>query len=373
MSGSLNGLRSRKSLAGGAILGVIAWGLLAVQVARLLSVPSDLLSMVISLAVPLMLSVTLFIGGVGMVVYDLDDLALRISGWTVLGLVLFAGVLGGELAYLQPRFSGSLQLSILVVNVAAGGAVLGFVIGLYDARQRLLLADLRAEYDRTLGLSQRLSVLARILRHDLRNHLNVILGQADAVESDAMDPEIVRAMAAIRKSGRELGTISDTIGRFSAILENPRPEQTTRRVDLAGITRNAIETVQERHAPPPGTFEVSTPESAVVEASPFLPQAVTELVENALVHNTAQTPWISVLVTPIETAGGGFELHITDNGPGIPTDEVAIHDRATETQLNHSLGVGLWLVRWVVTASGGDLVFDTESQAGTSVRIRFVD
>lgn len=48
-------------------------------------------------------------------------------------------------------------------------------------------------------------------------------------------------------------------------------------------------------------------------------------------------------------------------------------DRATETQLDHSLGVGLWLVRWLVTASGGDLTFQTGTDEGTSVRIRFTD
>lgn len=39
------------------------------------------------------------------------------------------------------------------------------------------------------------------------------------------------------------------------------------------------------------------------------------------------------------------------------------------TQLRHASGLGLWLVNWVLTQSGGTLSFETEGIDGTLVRL----
>lgn len=362
---------THKSLAGGVVLGVVAWALLAVQIAEFLSAPPDLFAVIVLLAIPAMLSVTLFIGGIGIYLYDLDDLALRISAWTILGLAMFSLILGGELLYLEPQLDTGLQSSVLLVNVAAGGAVLGFIVGIYDARQHLLHQELREEYNHTIGLSQRLSVLSRILRHDLRNHLNVIIGQAESLQKQSDDPADTEAMKAIQRAGHELETISDTIGRFSTILANPQPDQTVKKIDITRSVSEAIESVKNHHNAPADSFEVIAPESVVITASPFLNQAITELVDNAIVHNDSDTPLVIIEINEFADSNEGIELRITDNGPGIPSEEIRVHNKDIETQLDHSLGVGLWLVHWVVTASDGELSFDTHTASGTTIQLFF--
>lgn len=106
---------------------------------------------------------------------------------------------------------------------------------------------------------------------------------------------------------------------------------------------------------------------------PPFPQAATELVENAIVHNDADTPRIAIDIDELDGGERGTVFRLEDNGPGIPDDEVRIRDLDTESQLEHSLGFGLWLVRWVVTASNAELSFETDGGRGTTVRIHFAD
>lgn len=364
--------RSRKSLTGGLLLGVLAVVLLALPISWLLGAPPELFTVVVLLAIPAMLTLVLFTGAIGIYVYDLDDLALRICTWTILGLVLFTIVLGGELLYLEPVTTNRVPNLVLLVDVAGGGAVLGFLIGLYDAQQRLLFRNLSNEYDRTLGLSQRLSVLARILRHDLRNHLNVIIGHAETLQNHATTHEETVATDAIQESGHALVDISDTIHHFSTILSNPRLGDTNKRLDVSDIARDAADAAQEHHDIPPDTIDVTGPETATVSASPFLPKAITELIENAIVHCDADNPSITVEIETLD-AENTVELRVSDNGPGIPDQELDVLSKDIETQLTHSTGVGLWLVRWVVASSSGTLDFQTDCSNGTVACIRLAN
>jgi signal transduction histidine kinase len=349
---------------------VLGWALLAVQIASMLGAPSTPGTTVITVVIPLTFSITLCIGGIGIYYYELDDLALQISAWTILGVVLFSSVLGGLIVFLQSQLSNGISTSVLFVNVAAGGAVLGLLIGLYDAHRRHLLSSLQREHDRTVGLSQRLSVLARILRHDLRNQLTVIMGETDRLETRDLPPEAADAAETIREASTDLVSISESIGQFSSILADPHPDQNVLRIDLTGTIHDVVSTVRARHGGEEVTIETNVPDGVRVEASPFLPKALAELVENAIVHNDAAEPRVEIHVEPDPGTEGGVDVRIVDNGPGIPGEEVTVHESAIETQLDHSTGVGLWLVRWVVTASDGEIDFETDDADGTTVRIR---
>jgi signal transduction histidine kinase len=46
-----------------------------------------------------------------------------------------------------------------------------------------------------------------------------------------------------------------------------------------------------------------------------------------------------------------------------------VFSEARETALEHASGLGLWLVHWIVTESGGDLEIDTREPTGTVVRM----
>lgn len=60
-------------------------------------------------------------------------------------------------------------------------------------------------------------------------------------------------------------------------------------------------------------------------------------------------------------------LHVEDDGPGIPKQEIEVIDEGEETALAHASGLGLWLVEHVVSQSDGSLSFDVSD--GTYVTV----
>ncbi|PSP28290.1 hypothetical protein BRC65_02525 [Halobacteriales archaeon QH_2_65_14] len=209
-----------------------------------------------------------------------------------------------------------------VSRITAGDdAPLGAVLSLRDVTER----ELR---------EQRLAVLNRVLRHNLRNKVEVIKSHAEVLHDGRDDHADTIVTAADSIAG--LGQSARTIDQFVSDSAG------TTMVDLAETVRSTVETVERALA---GALE-----SAIDNAISYADSAVT----------------ISV-----EEAADGYEVTITDDGPGIPDGELESLDTGTETALQHGTGLGLWQLKWAVTTMGGDLAFDTTD--GTTVRFTVPD
>jgi sensor histidine kinase regulating citrate/malate metabolism len=68
-----------------------------------------------------------------------------------------------------------------------------------------------------------------------------------------------------------------------------------------------------------------------------------------------------------------MRISVADNGPGIPELERHVIESGTETPLNHSLGVGFWLMEWVATALGGEFTIADNEPRGSVVTFRLPD
>jgi sensor histidine kinase regulating citrate/malate metabolism len=64
---------------------------------------------------------------------------------------------------------------------------------------------------------------------------------------------------------------------------------------------------------------------------------------------------------------------VADDGPGIPELEQHVIESGTETPLNHSLGVGLWVMEWVATTLGGELTIADNEPRGSVVTFQLPD
>lgn len=200
---------------------------------------------------------------------------------------------------------------------------------------------------------ERLVVMDRVLRHNLRNKMNVVLGELDAID----DGEPVER---IRTAAKELLAISDDARRFDDVIDPDGQE--TARLDLVPAVERAVEDF--RSGFPEATLRLVAPDSATVSASPAIDMAVTELVENALTYG-GERPTVTVSV---EDDDEWVTVEVSDDGPGIDPEELAALETGAERPLNHASGLGLWLVSWTVESSGGDVSFDVGD--GTTVRLR---
>ncbi|RXK47882.1 sensor histidine kinase [Halorientalis pallida] len=207
---------------------------------------------------------------------------------------------------------------------------LGTVVSLREVTER----ELRKE---------RLAVLNRVLRHNLRNQLDVFNAHLDAIDDDHAD-------TAIETSDR-IARMSDHARTIDQLLSEMREHVP---VDVAKLLRDAV----SAHDPP---VAVDAPESLVVQTDrAALEAAIESAVDNAVTHATDVT--VSLQLTPDRC-----ELQVLDDSPGIPELELSALEAGSETPLQHGTGLGLWQLTWATRNSGGEVSFDTSD--GTTVTI----
>ena len=226
-----------------------------------------------------------------------------------------------------------------------------------DAREVVITATDVTEARR---YEQRLQVLNRVLRHDLKNDTNVIGGYADLLR-DHVDEEGDPYLDIIDRKVKTLTHLSDQAREIDVALHSDAGRT---EIDLTELVDRLCESLESSF--PQATVTVTLPESAVVSADELLESAVRNVLENAVVHNDRDDPHVEATVV---ADGGRFRIDVADNGPGIPPVERTVFSEARETALEHASGLGLWLVHWIVTESGGDLEIDTREPTGTVVRM----
>jgi signal transduction histidine kinase len=208
---------------------------------------------------------------------------------------------------------------------------------------------------------QRLTVLNRILRHNVRNDLDVVLAYADQI-----DDEEIRA--GVRENTASLLELSTKVRDAAEVMaESTEPPES---VDLADVAHTVVD--QFRDDDESADISLVCPDEVLISSHrAVIRQALSELVENSLEHTTTDSPHVEVSVR--EASDETVELSVADDGPGLPERERDILDAGTETQLKHGQGIGLWFVTWAVTQLGGDLQFRANDPEGSVVTIRLYD
>lgn len=207
---------------------------------------------------------------------------------------------------------------------------------------------------------QRLSVLSRVLRHDVRNRTTVIRGQAEHVREQVDDQALATALSRVEDAAAELAATSDRARQAEQILRG----ETARRqpVDLVDLVEGALEATDTDGM----TIERELPDRGRVVGTGAVEDAVGELVQNVGSHVGDPTVRIT-----IEGEGDTAALVVADDGPGIPPHERRALVDEEESPLSHGTGLGLWLVRWIVTVAGGHVTVRDSDLGGSAVVLSF--
>ena len=207
---------------------------------------------------------------------------------------------------------------------------------------------------------RQLAALDRLLRHNLQNELNVISGRAELVDERASE-EVAALTEPIQRAARRLLETTDKQRDVVDLLAEP-PTETT--LDLTETVGAAVERLRAAH--PDAEITTDLTADIALRTVGELGRAVEELVENAVVHGAEESPRVSV-TTRVEA--DHVWISVADNGPGIPDSERSVIEGDADIDpLLHSSGMGLWLVKRIVSRAGGTLRFDDDG-TGTTVVI----
>jgi len=215
-----------------------------------------------------------------------------------------------------------------------------------------------------LKRERHLDVLHRVLRHNLRNDLTVVLGMATKIIETTTEDETRQAAKKIKQTASELSQLSDEANTIAKVLGE---QATVRPVELHPLASDVVGDIETRFEA--AAISVDVPREAVVNANDKLQIVLRSLLDNAIRHNDSPKP--RATVTANRPDPSTVELAVIDNGPGIPAAEQrVITDDDEITPLNHGSGLGLWLVKWIVDTYGGSLDIETPENGGTVVRLR---
>ena len=214
---------------------------------------------------------------------------------------------------------------------------------------------------------ERLQVLSRVLRHDIRTQMNIVKGCATSLgDAAAADDDACREMAdLIDEAADDLLSMSDRIRGIERVVAG---QADRRSIDATALLEDVVADVRGRY--PDCEFSLSAPERLWLRGSDSLSDAIAHVVENGAEHNDAADPHVEISV--VESLGGDHvTIRVADNGPGIPPSEYEVlTGERDRSQIEHSSGLGLWMVNWVVTKIGGALEFDANAPRGSIVTVR---
>ena len=239
--------------------------------------------------------------------------------------------------------------------------------GSFTEAERRLLETLAGNVETAMRLVSRRherdlldQVIARVLRHNLRNDLNVIQGHARALPDT---PEVADHAQAIIDHCEDLQKTAQNAREMREIV-NSSGETTT--IHLPDAIEHAVRPITE--AFPGADIAVDIGDTPPVVAHPALPTAIEQLLENSIEHADRPAEAVCVTVRTSEAEDGAVVVELTDDGPGIPQEELDILAQHGESALEHGSGAGLWMVDRVVEYSNATIEFNTED--GTAVRLR---
>ncbi len=212
---------------------------------------------------------------------------------------------------------------------------------------------------------QRLEVMNRVLRHDIRNDINLILAHADEVLNG--NGECEERVDRIKDLAFDVVDLSE---RARTAGESLGREDVLDTIDLVPVIEQHLDELRRDY--PDADIAHDLPGEAIVWAHPLIDSAVNNVIENALEHNNRDTPTLAVSIRDGDE-DDFVDLQIADNGPGIPSVEREVIRSGTETQVQHSSGLGLWLTNWIISESGGDVSFADNDPRGTVLTVRLRD
>ncbi|WP_262180234.1 histidine kinase N-terminal 7TM domain-containing protein [Haloarcula laminariae] len=224
-------------------------------------------------------------------------------------------------------------------------------------------------HDRTIGriitlhdisdlfrMQQRLEVLHRVFRHNIRTNIQVILGYAGYLATHNSQSKA----ETLKRNALEIEATGEKVREIIDVFEEGRKERENLR--LHAVLRECVDAMERRY--PEVTVEYdSGPENLLVDG--LFDIVCSNVIENAAQHNTSSEPWVRVTVEASEET---VEVRVADNGPGIEPHELALVEDGTETPLKHGSGFGLALVVWGADIAGGSVAFESDA-AGTCVTL----
>jgi len=267
------------------------------------------------------------------------------------------------------RFNSGIyyQTTSVSAEVFESGANLLASVGSYFVLQQITdLRTTRTELEASnAALQERssmVSVLDRVLRHNVRNDVNIITSQAAYIQEHSAGDQFDEELEKIEEAAWRLATISDRTQRIRQLLVEDSAGATT--LDLSECLAPPIERIEDNAPDASITLDHTSDGELTIEGPATFPTALADVIEQIVASNDGSVD-VDITVTREQLPDGQGREQVTividDDREGLPELDIRAVENEEETPLKHADGLSLWCLKWAVTRAGGELDPHTET------------
>jgi len=206
---------------------------------------------------------------------------------------------------------------------------------------------------------EELSILNRIVRHDIRNDMTIIRGRADLL-AEHVDDAGTKHLEAMNESSQHVVELTENVGALMAAITGDESIE-VEPIDAIRVLHTQLEQARQRFDDAEFSVEDELPDSCYVEANEMLSSVFTNLFNNAVQHHDDPPCRVRVSVARDDTT---MRIEVADDGPGIPESRRKdIFGRGEKGMDSTGTGVGLYLVDTLIDQYGGTISVG-ESESG---------
>jgi PAS domain S-box-containing protein len=216
------------------------------------------------------------------------------------------------------------------------------------------------EYEQRLEAQRdNLDILNQVVRHDIRNNLQLVLAYAEILEG-RVEEDHEEHRQKILEAARNAVDITTTARDVTEVLL--RSEADHAPVGVQHVLEEQVNDVRASHERAIVSVDEVIPDVEVL-ADNMLGSIFRNLLNNAIVHNDKALPEVAVSATADDEA---VRVRIADNGPGIPDEQKEeVFQRGEKGLDSGGTGLGLYLVQTLTDRYGGDVWLEDNEPEGS--------
>lgn len=216
-------------------------------------------------------------------------------------------------------------------------------------------------YERRLEAQRdNLETLNQVLRHDVRNDLQLVTAYADLLAEKCDNEDEKEYLEKIQNSADHAVELTGTAREIADVMLSVTTEK--QQINLRPTLEREVSQIQSSHSDAAITFETPIPQVSI-QANEMLSSVFRNLVKNAIQHNDKPIAEVTVSATEQDET---VTIRIADNGPGVPDDQKESIFGKGERNLNSAgTGIGLYLVHSLVSGYNGKVWVEDNDPEGS--------
>ncbi|MFA1611665.1 sensor histidine kinase [Halobellus rubicundus] len=219
------------------------------------------------------------------------------------------------------------------------------------------ITDRKRYEDRLEAQRDDLELLNQVLRHDIRNDLQLVTAYADLLADECDDSQIQEYIDTISEHAEHTVELTTTARDMANVLISDSDPESRR---LRPVLESEVDEIRSGY--PEAVVRCESIPDVEVVADDLLGSVFRNVLKNAVQHNDKDVPEVSV---GIERAEGAVRIRVADNGPGVSdAQKESIFGKGEAGLDSAGTGIGLYLVRTLVDSYGGDVWVEDRDDLG---------